>query len=312
MGFSGYITASTDTPSKSGMYFTDLAGCTVRLLDDLTKEDHNDWSDCFNYLYSTAQRNLKIDVQAKIADRFHLDRKLLTRETSTEITPGIYNSGSALAGVKIRYYLPKYARLQILSVGVNSATTGSASFYVYKDDENGDLLATITGTLTGGKQTIDVYQEFEENTIFIAYDPSILSLKETKNKYFVNDIFGADKSCSWDCWGTGGTIWQINNGGLNVKFIIECSMDKFITENLPIFQYALLNRLGVDTMKERLTTQRVNKTSVLTEQRAKELMTVFNDDYKASLDAATMNIKMTEDPFCFMCKNSVSSKSNIP
>lgn len=310
MGFSGYITASTDTPSKSGMYFTDLAGCTVSLLDDLTKEDHNDWTDCFDYLYSAAQRNLKIDVQAKLASRFHIDRKLLTRETSKFLTT--YNSGSGLAGVKIQFYLPKYARMQILSIGVDSQSTGSKSFYVYKDDENGDLLSTITATLTGGKQTIDVYQEFEENTIYVAYDLSQITTKQTVNKWFVNDWYGDDKTCSWNCYGTNGSVWQINSGGIDVKFVIECSLDKFITENLPIFQYALFYRLGVDTMKERITTQRVNKTSVLTEDRAKELMMVFNDDYKAAIEAATMNIKLTEDPYCFRCKNSVSSKSNLP
>ena len=79
MCFSGYITASNDTTSKSGLYFTDLAGCTVSLLDDLTKEDHNDFNDCFDYLYKTAQRNLKIDVQRKLATRFHIDKKLNTR-----------------------------------------------------------------------------------------------------------------------------------------------------------------------------------------------------------------------------------------
>ena len=104
----------------------------------------------------------------------------------------------------------------------------------------------------------------------------------------------------------------MNGGGLNVKFILYCSIEKFILENLPLFQFALLYRLGVDTMKERLTTQRVNMTTVLTEERAKELLAVHNEDYKAALDAATMSIKMTEDPICFMCKKTVSAKINLP
>jgi hypothetical protein len=313
MCFSGYITASTDTPSKSGLYFTDLAGCTVRLLDDLTKEDHNDWSDCFDYLYGTAQRNLRIDVQRAIAGRFHIDKKLNTRETSETISPVAYNSGGTLAGVKIRFYLPKYARIQILSIGLDSQAPGAKSFYIYKDDENGELLSTINATLAGGKETVQVYQEFEENTLFVCYNPSqIAGVKTTKNRYYMNDIYAPDMSCAWNCYGVGGSVWQVNNGGLNVKFVIYCSIEKFICENLPLFQFALLNRLGVDAMKERITTQRVNQTSVLTEQRAKELLQVFNDDYKAALDSATMSISMSEDPICFMCKNSVSAKSNLP
>lgn len=309
MCFSGYITASSDTPSKSGLCFTDLAGCTVKLLDDLTKEDHADWTACFNYLYSTAQRNLEIDLQAKLANRFHIDQKLLTRETSEYLTT--YNSGSSLAGVKIRYYLPKYARNQVLSIGVYAAQAGSANFYIYKDDENGLLLDTITETLTQGYNTIEYYEDFEYNTLFIAYNPAQVSLKTTKNKFYVNDLL-SEKMCGANCFGMGGYVLQVNGGGLNVKFVIYCSLEKFICENLPLFRYSLFYRLGVDTMKERLTTQKVNKTSVLTAERAKELMTVFNEDYQAALNSATMNIKMQEDPYCFMCKNTVSSKTNLP
>lgn len=311
MGFSGYITASEDTTSRSGLYFTDLAGCTVSLLDDLTKEDHADWSDCFDYLYKTAQRNLRIDMQRKLADRFHIDKKLITRETSE--FKDTYNSYSGLAGVKISVPLPKYARLQILSIGVDSATTGAVSFQVRKEDESGEVLSTISATLTGGKQTVEVYQEFEHDEIFIAYNAAVVSLKQTQNLYYDSDRVGVDKNCEFDCGnGDPGLVIQVNGGGLNVKFILYCSIEKFILENLPLFQYALLYRIGVDTMKERITTQRINMTSVLTQERAQELMTVHNEDYKAALDAATMSIKMNEDPICFMCKKTVSSKTNLP
>lgn len=311
MSFSGYITASPDTTSKSGLYFTDLSGCTISLLDDLTKEDHADWEECFDYLYKTAQRNLRIDMQRTLANRFHIDKKLITRETSE--FKDDYNAYSGLAGVKIQVALPKYARLQILSIGVNSATTGAVSFTVYKEDATGDVLSTISATLTGGKQTIQVFEEFEEEEIFVAYNAAAVSLKETQNWYYDSDEITTDKNCEFDCGnGDPGLVIQVNGGGLNVKFILYCSIEKFILENLPLFQFALLYRLGVDTMKERLTTQRVNMTTVLTEERAKELLAVHNEDYKAALDAATMSIKMTEDPICFMCKKTVSSKINLP
>lgn len=315
--FDNYITASEDTVSKSGLYFTDLSACTVSLLDDLTKEDHADWTDCFDYLYRTAQRNLKIDVQRKLADKFHIDKKLITRETSEFLTP--YTSG--LSGVKIWVTLPKYARLQIVSIELDSLAAHTAGqILVYQEDENGRLLSTITENITGGRQVIQMnqLQEFEERHIYIA---TSMQVRTTKNKWYADNSYNGvvnglnydDKFCSWSCWyGGTGSVFQINGGGLNVKFILFCSMEKFICENLPLFQYAILNRLGVDTMKERITTQKVNKTSVLTEDRAKELMEVFNEDYKAALDAATSNLKMTEDPICFMCKASIHAKTNLP
>lgn len=313
--FSGYITASEDTTSKSGNYFTDLSGCTVSLLDDLVKEDHNDFEDCFTYLYRKAQINLKIDVQKKLANRFHIDKKLITRETS-EFKVDV-NDASELAGIKISVTLPKYARLQILSIGVlseNEYTSPEAEFYVYKDSADGELLSTITSELSSGRNTIDVYQEFEHDTLFIAYDPSQLELRKTKALYYPADnVFSNDLGCTFPCsFGGAGSVHHINGGGLNIKFVLYCSMEKMILENLPLFQYALLYRIGVDTMKEVITTQNVNKTSVITQERATELMTVHNEDYQAALDAATMNIKMTEDPICFLCKGTLSTKTVLP
>lgn len=313
--FSGFITSEESTPSHSEMYFTDLAGCTISLLDDLTKEDQEDYNTCFDYLYKAAQRNLKIDVQKKLANRFHIDKKLITRETSE--FKADFNTGSELAGVKIQVSLPKYARVHILSIGVNAETdytSPEAEFYIYQDDADGDLLSIITSELTEGKNTIDVYQEFETDTLFIGYDPSVLSLKETKTLYYPidNGVSGCD-ACTFPCWfGGEGSVYQINQGGLNVKFILYCSMEKVLCENLPLFGSALLYKLGIETMKERITTQRVNKTTVLTAERAVELLKVFTDDYMEALEAATMNLKMTEDPICFSCKRTISVRTVLP
>ncbi len=311
--FDGYITTDNSITSKSGLYFTDLSGCTISLLDDLVKEDHADYQETFDYLLKKAVLNLKIDTQKKLSDRFHIDKKLVTRETSEFLTD--YNTGSELAGVQITVTLPKYARLQILSIGVNAEnayTSPEAEFYVYKDDADGELLSTINSELQAGKNTIQVYEEFEENKIFIGYDPSTLSLKQSKNKYYDTDHWYDDFYCDFPCGYGEGSVKQINAGGLNVKFVLYCSMEKFICENLPLFQGALLYRIGVDTMKERITTQKINKTTVLTMERAVELMAIHNEDYQAALDSATANIKITEDPICFFCKATIQSKPNLP
>jgi len=313
MPFQGYITSDIDTPSKSGLYFTDLSGCTISLLEDLIKEDQDDYSECFDYLYKKAQINLKIDLQRKLADRFHIDKKLTTRETS-EIKAD-FNAGPGLAGVKISSSLPKYGRIQILTLSVYAEDVSpmpTGIFYIYKDNAEGELLATITSELNSGRNTIDVYQDFEVDTLFIVYDTEVASLRETKNKYFADCIGYTEQLCNYPCAGDSTSVQQINGGGIDIRFVAYCSMEKVILENLPLFQYALLYRIGVDTMKERVTTQRVNVTSVLTAERATELMTIHNDDYKAALDAATMNIKMTEDPICFMCKSTVKAVTNLP
>jgi hypothetical protein len=311
--YTGYITTDDSVVSKSGQYFTDLSGCTISLLEDLIKEDHADYTATFNYLMKSAWRNLRIDVQRKLADRFHIDKKLITRETSEFKADANITTGRA--GIKISVRLPKYARLQILSIGLFSEDVSpvpAGTFYIQKDDEDGELLATISGQLAAGRNLIEVYQDFEEETLFISYDADNLTLRQTKTKYYADNNCIEEDYCDFPCVLGEGSVRHINGGGLNVKFVLYCSMDKFICDNLPLFQGALFYRLGVDTMKERISTQKINKTTVLTAERAVELLGIFNEDYQAALDSATANIKIKEDPICFMCKATIQSKNNLP
>lgn len=317
MCFENYIAIDSSTPSKSGLYLIDLPGLNLKTLEGLVKQDQEDYEALFANLYRNAQINLKIDVQKKLANRFHIDKKLTTRETSG--FKDDFNTGADLAGVKISLSLPKYARVQILSIGVDSENahdSPEAEFYVYQEDESGELLATISSELTEGRNTIQVYQEFEEEKLFIAYDQEALSLKETSNKYYADNHsingYTQDKFCGFPCAYEFGSIRQINGGGLNVKFIVYCSMEKFLCENLPLFQYALWYRIGVEIIKERIISDRVNRFTVLTPEEAEKLMAVVNEDYMSALDAATMNIKMNEDPICFVCKSTIIAKTNLP
>ena len=313
--YSDFITVDRTTPSKSGLYVVDLPGVTVKQLHDLTKDEQDDYQDFFDSIYAQAQTNLKIDLQRQLAGKFHIDKKLVSRETSEYLTD--INGASDLAGVKVQFTMPKYARLNILSISfksLNGAASPQAQFFVYKDNADGELLSTITNTVTAGRNTVTVYQEFEENTLFIAYNPVILDLYKTQNKYYADWNYSADKlSCTFPCYfDDSASVRQINGGGLDVKFIITCSMDKLLCENLPLFQYALWYRIGVELMKERKVSDRVTRFTVLTEDRATELMTVFNEDYMAALDAATSNLKFQEDPICFLCKRTIEAKTVLP
>ena len=315
MCYSDYITVDRQTPSKSGLYVVDLPGVTVKQLHDLTKDEQEDFQDFFENMYALAQTNLKIDLQRKLAGNFHIDKKLVSRETSA--FKAEVNDAGDLAGVKIQFDLPKYARINILSIGVKSdsiAASPQGQFFIYKDDAEGELLSTVTSDITAGRNTVSVYQEFEEDNLFIGYNPLTLDLYKTENKYYDDWNYSADKlSCTFPCYfGGDGSVQQINGGGLNVKFIVTCSMDKLLCENLPLFQFALWFRIGVELMKERRVSDRVTRFTVLTEDRATELMAVFNEDYVAALEAATMNLKFQEDPICFLCKRPIQAITVLP
>src|SRR6478736_573426 len=171
--YDGYITIDNSNPSESGRYVVDLPGITINQLHSLTKDEQDDYFAFFATVYKNAQINLKIDVQRKLKNSFHFNQKLVSRETSDYLAE--YNSGSDLAGVKIEFILPKYAKTQILTIEVkaqHAQQSPEPEFYIYKEDEDGELLATIPSELTAGRNVVKVNQDFYEDELFVAYRPS--------------------------------------------------------------------------------------------------------------------------------------------
>jgi hypothetical protein len=321
MSWDNIITLSSDTESRSGLYAVDLPGVTLNLFDDLTKDEQDDFNDCWSSIYNRAKNNFIKDVQGRLADKFHIDRKLVSRETSKFQTSE--NTYSGYAGINLVYSMPKYAKIRVVSISVN-ALTSISDFVIkfYEDDTSGTLLYSKTVDLDAGQNTINIDQDFEViDTLFVGYDAASFSLYKTENKYYANTLYSFfnDISCSFPCWGGqfNGGVTQVNGGGVNVKAVIFCSIEKFILENINLFNLAFWYRVGVEIMKERITSDRFNRFTTLDKDRAVELMSVYMDEYTnegktGHLDLSVKNLRIQEDPICFECQSPVSSAQLLP
>lgn len=316
MSWTDIITPSSDTESRSGLYAIDLPGITLNIFDDLTKEDQADWEECWSSIYNRSTKNFTKDIQSKISSRFHIDLKLVSRETSEFLTSENTNSGSA--GIKLNYTMPKYAQIRVIQVIVNSLEAyEDFDLNFYEDDASGELLYTKTVDLVAGKNTINIDRDFEVvDTLFVGYDADSYRLYQTKNRYFADGAYidWDDIACTFPCWGGAfnASITQFNGGGPNVKAVVHCSIEKFIQENINLFDVALWYRIGVEIMKERITSDRFNRFTTLTKDRAVELMEVYNGEYQEHLTNSTMDLNIQEDDICFECKSTVYSTQLLP
>lgn len=308
-----YITINRDTTSRSGLYASDLPGIEISLLEGLTKEDQDDYLEFWEMIYARAWSNLVSDAETMLQSQFYVNKKLLTQETSKFIDE--VNNESGLAGVKIEFDLPKYARIHIISVGLkavqNYASPG-LSIKIYDTDEDGDLLDTIEAqeNVEVGKNTINVDQSFEVDNLFIAFDPAVYELYKTEN-------YGSTVSSKIDCmvpcsWGGEGHMSQVNGGGLNVKYVVECSVEKYVCENINLFKRAFWYRLGLELTVERRFGNLLNEFTTMTIDRATELQEFFNKQYTQDMENTVKPLRPTEDPFCFNCRNTVSSRVSLP
>lgn len=310
------ITTDKSIPSRLGLYANGLPGVTLSLFDDLTKDEQEDYLEFWDDIYQRSWDNFVSDVQTLLADKFHIDLKLISRETS-KYQAGL-NEASGLAGVLIEFPLSRYSRFHLVSISVkaNAAvdTSPGAEFPIY-DDEDGNLIDTVYGELVAGLNEVPVDQDFDTQTdkIFVAFDPGEVSLKKTENRYFDTDHVSADKlSCSFPCGYGEGSVRQINGGGVNVKFNVYCSIAEVICENINLFRMAFWYRIGVELMIERRLTDRMGRFVNMTQERAVELMGIYQGEYDKHLKNSVKSLSMREDPVCFQCGSIVDHSTVLP
>ena len=316
--FDNYITISSSTAeSRSGLYATDLPGIDRDLLDGIARATSEDADDIWATIYKRARRNLVSDVGNQLQNKFFVDKKLVTRETSAYLDDN--NSNTGLAGVTLEFSLPKYAKLHIISIGVYSASAYSSAgiFKIYDTDEDGELLETITTNISSGRNTINVDSDFEVDKVFVSFNPALYTFRQTENRYFPNYNYTdygpvICDECLYgdpDFW---SSVVQVNGGGINVKYVIYCSAEKFVCENLKLFEDSLLYKIGHEITVERRLGERLNKYTVMTQERWDELDAFYKTQYETNLMNVMGSVKIPEDVHCFACKNTVRVDTNLP
>lgn len=316
--FDNYITLSESVlPSRSGRYATDLPGIDIQMIDALARDESGDYEDIWPTIYKRAYRNLVSDTSKNLATKFFVDLKLISRETSSFKVDTNANQG--YAGVSLEFKMPRYAKLHVISVGVNSLQDyGTPGFELkfFENDQDGEELYSLTGSIETGKNTINVDWDFEvDSKLFIAYDASTYSLKQTENRRYATpyDIFD-EVICDFCFYSDDyrGSVVQINGGGLNVKYLVYCSAEKFVCENIKLFEQALLYKIGHEITVERRLGERLNRFTIMTKERWDELEGFYKAQYEQDLMNVISQANIPEDQVCYQCKNTVMVESYLP
>jgi len=246
--YDNYIGLDDLIPSRTGLYIDSLPGIDVLMIDGLRKSG-NDTDVTWETIYKRGWDNLVSDISRELQDKFYVDAKLVSRETSSFKTE--YNS-TGDAGVKLTFSLSRYSKIHVINIGLWSQSSHTnAVIRFYDTDADGELLLTLTEDLAEARNTLDVDTDFEVNTLYVVINSGDYPLKQTENKFYHSVNYISNILCDWTYNGGFGSVEQINNGGLNLKYVVECSIDKFVCENINLFKYAFLYRLGMEVCHER-------------------------------------------------------------
>jgi hypothetical protein len=313
--FDNYITINDSTTSRSGLYASDLPGIDTELLDGIARSTSDDHDDIWTTIYKRARRNLVSDVSKNLQSKFNVDYKLVNRETS-KFTDNA-NSNSGLAGVTMEFTLSRYSKVHVTSIEVfsNASYSSNPIFKIYDTDENGELLDTITTAITPGRNVINIDTDYEADKVFISYNPAIYTFRQSENRFYATPYNYFDNvTCDFCFYGDEyrGVVVQVNGGGINAKYIVYCSSEKFVCENLKLFEDAFLYKIGYEITVERRLGNRLNEYTILTQERWEELEKFYKAQYEQDLMNSIKSQNISEDQVCYECKRIVDVETRIP
>lgn len=297
--FIGLKVNSPEVISKSGLYINDLPGIETEQIASLTKSEQVDFNETWNSIYSRSVANFLTDISNELEERFHFEKTLDSQIVGS--FGGVLNKATELAGIELHLINSRYSKTSIQTITIWSEEDLQEIDLYFYNKVDGVLLYTSTVDLTVGYNTLYINKEFDSKSLFIAYNPAIVSSYET-------NLYYSDSYYDWNF--TKGYL-VINGGGLIVEYNTYCSIDKFVCSRINQFARALLNKIGVELMIERATSDRVNCFTIDSE-KAQRLMGSYEQDYNNELKKALSNIKITDDSYCFKCKAPVQRITYLP
>jgi len=108
-----------------------------------------------------------------------------------------------------------------------------------------------------------------------------------------------------------GITFGTDSNGLKAEVSLRCAYESIVCANIDIYGDAYLYALGMELMRERLYSDRVNKYTSVDRNKAKELLELFTQDYTDFLTTANNTVQLQDDA-CIECLEASGFKWVLP
>ena len=317
--FQGYIGVGlhcqTDE-SLSGKYLTDLPGVSLQNIDAAANEEQGSFIGVFADVEKRAMSRITKDILVHLKSQYNLKKSVATYSTGGDIG-GSVPALSKKHGVNVYTYFDdsELIRLHVGKVSLYALEAKETTLYIYSGI---NLLWSKTFTTVVGWNEVLVNKSFDATDIIIAYDDTLFDNIPTL--VFEEDTCGcAIEICNnCDIFKRGVSFENIgifNYGydtkGLKAEVSIRCAYESIICANIDIYADAYLYALGVELMRERLYSDRVNRFTTIDRKKAQELIELFTQDYTDFLQTANNTVSLKDDA-CVECLESSGYKYMLP
>lgn len=308
------------TEPDSGVYINDMAGMSIKRLDNISNEEKK----TFLGVWNAIQKRCAFEMESRILTKFTNYYKIAKSLQSSIF--GWFDYDSTFLSLESKYkgtmftaYLPSYAKAQINTIELYSsqAYTG-VKFYIY-DLNSAIKQKEITVDLVEGYNKIDInYSALVKANfyfrLFLCYDASLYSLKQSKPNYQMN---GHDEYM----WAQDGDVsgsfnyanFIANTGsGISTNFSIECSLDAFICERKQLLKFAWSRLLMAEIFNETINSDRTNYFTTINIEVAQDGYNKAMSDFNQSIGDVLENMDIPYDEICFECNTQTKAVYGRP
>ena len=314
----GYIgvgaNCATDA-SLSGKYLTDLPGVSLLNIDSVANEQQTSFVGVFADVEKRAISRMTKDILSFMKSQYNLKKSIYTYKTVGDVSGSIPFDGKA-HGVNV-YALYDYSpllRLHLNKVYLYALEAQTTSI-IYGVDIN-NLVSKTLNTQIGWNE-ISINETFETLNLLVFYDASVFT--NIPSLIIDNDICDCLFQES-DCYvlenraasiSMAGITFGTDSNGLKAEVSLRCAYESIVCANIDIYGDAYLYALGMELMRERLYSDRVNKYTSVDRNKAKELLELFTQDYTDFLTTANNTVQLQDDA-CIECLEASGFKWVLP
>lgn len=331
----GYIgmTACGADSSTSGLSFDTLEIINKRLISSIADEEQETYAGVMSDIETRAMLRISDDVRSEmfkkqrirnVLKQYNLRRDNLSSSSSapdTSQTRGIYISQNEQSG---NGWANPLTSIYIQSAAFYADVVDVAKTAIVRiiDLDTGASLWNTTITIAEGWNEINIEQnlsgDYTNNAqrVYLCIDASDLNYFDKTIVYPIQDsyadgltIYGAisDSGINDSIYYADVTT-SANVYGMTVIASLKCSYDSVICQNKDLFKRAYLYALGIEAMREVISSDRINQYTTIGIDTAKENITIWTADYSNSLGQAIDGITV-EGGSCVECHSTVMIKT---
>jgi len=287
IGIRNYVECSNP---ESDLFINDLPGVSLKIASQIASEELQTGNEVLKKCINTAIKKVFNDFTLKVSPHFNFNAIVQTREVNDFSDSTLIAPASAERGLLLKRWRSELAEIYVEQIYVKIQTAGTYQIKFY----NGETLQETIETAIESDviKTIRVDKRFTSETVKIVID-------NTNTAVYSNNIGNWNFQECGTCNGNGQGLvvkgWdgaEENNVmyGIGVKTSVRCYEENLICSLLPRMYFFIWYQSGVEFMKEKIYSDRVNPITTFTKERAKELLIEYQEEYALQYAVFTKNI----------------------